>query len=260
MGGSGEKPIVKRAAAGFLPVPADRLEREGFIAAALACGATLPSETPAISNVYDRDRPYDPGEPGMIHWYLDVPDREASLLKALSKVWNDTGGALRATLDEITVFPERILTAATPGERESAGTRLDQLTALSACAWMRCHFSGQAFPQIVDDIVTREEKDAATALDRMPSTLSDHQKNGLNQEARRRKLALELRKIYPPAMAAWVKCWRTHRRLTGGDTWQAHGHRALKINRDPEGRPPLVIPICRDPRKTDALLDRWVGK
>jgi hypothetical protein len=57
-----------------------------FLAAFLTVGGSLESNTPGISNTYDKEKKYDPDEPGTISYHLD---RKAVDPLAVAKVWRD---------------------------------------------------------------------------------------------------------------------------------------------------------------------------
>lgn len=226
---------------GFKALTQETDSRLSFTAAALAVGFELCDKTPGVSNVYDTDRKFEPGEAGDVKIYLPLLSDGININEFI-EVWNDPEEAL----DEAGQLPYLIQTADNAQLLVSLQARFDVLYLSAAIAYMRLESQGKIkLPGSIKP--TREEIAALDMLDTFAAQLTPE---NLRSNKSRVKLAQELQRHWQAAMYGWLKCYRQNI-LEIRNLWQEVPP-AIRIKR--KGLPPLILE--KGP-KFEELLQRW---
>lgn len=228
---------------GFTTTGADRDERLTFAAAAVTLGYDLAEGTPKISNCYDTQNRYEPGEPGDIRFYLPLLAHGINI-NELIRVWKNPGAALDAAAD----LPERI-DRANDAHTLAAVVEIAEETYLSAaCAYMRLLSLGRVQNSPAMGAPTREERRAVEFLDTLTEALQSPE---MTHDRHRRNYATKIVEHWPRAMFAWMRAYKGNL-LELRNLWKEVPP-AIKIER-PGMKFPLVLE--KGPRFQE-LLNKW---
>lgn len=223
----------------FTTVKGDTDERYYFAAAAQTVGFELVENTPKISNTYSTERVYEPGEPGDVRYYLPW-QKGRIMIEDLVEVWLEPAPALR----EAEGFLQRILHARDADALHQVCSDFDLMYQKAVIAHMRLMMLGKIrLPDLDPDVP--EEVEALQILDKFTANLE----TALTDKDRK-KAAQLLKKHWQPALAGWLKAYRSNF-LELRNLW-VDIPQTLKIAR--KGRLPLILP--KGPKFRE-MLERW---
>ncbi len=225
----------------FNAVSPDTDARFSFVAAALAMGFKMADHTPGLSNVYSKERRYEPGEPGDLRYFLTIANNQISL-DDLGETWVNP----KQALVDAEALPDRIKLAQNADELQRLLSRFDTLYQKAAVGHMRFLSKGMIAMPDSDLNPNKQEKAALKELDGFRVTLEK-----LRTSQDRKNAVATLVKHWKPAMVAWLRAFKGHH-LELKNLWH-HAPAAIKIER-PNSRFPLVIP--KGP-KFNEMLQRW---
>ncbi|HAG05865.1 MAG TPA: hypothetical protein DCG68_03285 [Cryomorphaceae bacterium] len=196
--------------------------------------------TPGLSNVYTTDRPFEPGEPGDLRYYLAVKNQGLSLTQ-FGHVWNDPDSSLQ-NAEALTAR----IKLATEGEAiQKITVEFDEIYQKAALGHMRLLSLGRLRMPDASLYPETAEKHALEALNGFRDVLAV-----LRDDKGRNNAIRALNKHWKPAMVGWLRAYRGHL-LELRNLWKI-APEAIKIHRP--GKMPLVIP--KGP-KFKEMLTRW---
>lgn len=234
----------------FTAVPGDKIERLAFHAAAITCGFKAPENGPQVANSYTEEMPWRPRDPypGRVSFLLEVVSSTNRRLDALRQIWTSEE-ARKDILEACNLLPSRIAHARSAAEIESVATDAEAFCEMAMVVFM-WHRSRGRITDPSPGPATDEESQAIAAIDTLPAMI-----RASKTQAQRQNLARKMGQVWKPCIAGWLKAWR-HNFREQAHKWQ-EGRKTILIDRRESGLLPLLIPICKDPAKTQRMIDRW---
>lgn len=235
----------------FAAVPGDRNSRLAFRAAALTCGFKAPENGPTMANCYTEKMPWRKNDPypGHISYLIGTINNRNGVLGALKQLWA-VDQDRKDTLNAVGLIPARIIHAKTQQELDELAKDAESLIELSMVVFMWLYSHGKLAKEPEPGAATQEENLAIAEIDNLPALIKAS-KNG----EQRKRIAKRMGLMWQPAIAGWLKAFRHNYREQSGE-WQG-SRKTIKIDRSERGMLPLLIPICKDRKKTQNLIQRW---
>lgn len=228
---------------GFKAIQTDTDSRLHFAAAAASVGFDLAEGTPKVSNCYDSEHKYEPGQPGDVRMYLPLLANGININEFVT-VWKEPETALR----EAESLPARIQSATDPQTVQQLIFSFDALYMGAAVAYMKLHSLGRVqLPDVFHP--SDEEKKAILALDYFSTEALESAE--MRSPKGRKTIAQKLARNWQPAIVAWLKSYRANL-LELRNLWK-DAPQSIRINRG-NGLPPLVLE--KGPHFKE-LLERW---